>query len=141
MQIPDDVPGLRWLTIVMGLYALVWISLEGALWQVIVMGFGTTLVGIGHLWRRWLAGRRVPVGVWLGTTAVTGLLLGSGGGVLALVFMAVKTGLHAHGPEFTAGEIIWVWSRLPLWGLIGLLVGTAVGFLSAGISRDGHTTT
>ena len=135
MSVPTRFPGLKVATILLSAYAAVWIALEGALWQVMVMGIGVTLVAAGHLTQRYLGGHTFSVKVWVGLTAVFGLLIGISCAALTLAFMAVKTGLHAHGPEFTLVEISWVIQQLPLWGIIGLLVGTAVGLLSIGLSH------
>lgn len=80
-----------------------------------------------------LAGRSA-VGAWLGVlvTAVSGGLFGVGSALLTFVFMAVKTGLHAHGPEFTQAEIVWVWDVAPLWTAVWLLVGLGIGLIWAG---------
>ena len=62
-------------------------------------------------------------------TAVFGALLGLGSALFTLLFMAVKTGLHAHGPEFTAEEVNWVVQQIPLWTVVGLLGGLGLGLL------------
>jgi NhaP-type Na+/H+ or K+/H+ antiporter len=54
-----------------------------------------------------------------------------GSSLLTLVFMAIKTGLHAHGPEFTLQEIQWVSQQTPLWAAVGLLIGLGLGMLTA----------
>lgn len=135
MQIPNKLPGLRWPVIALSLYGVVWISLEGALWQVMVMGVGITAVSVLYLVQRLLGGRRLSVAGWLAITAVLGTATGAASVLMTLAFMAVKTGLHAHGPEFTPTEITWTLAQLPLWSIIGLLVGTAVGFLTAGLTK------
>ena len=43
--------------------------------------------------------------------------------------MAIKTGLHAHGPEFSGSELDWVLQQIPMWALVGLLGGLGLGFL------------
>lgn len=49
---------------------------------------------------------------------------------LALVFMALKTGLHAHPtPDYTPEQIVWVVSRAPAWALAGLLAGCSLVLL------------
>lgn len=120
---------LRGLTAVYTLYALIWISREGDLRRVVVMGVATTAVLLAHGWQRYghavLAGRQVM------KTAVVGVLFGAGSGLLTLILMAVKTGLHAHGPEFTVAEISWVVGQLPLWATVGLLAGLGLGLLWA----------
>lgn len=118
--------------IVWGVYAAVWISLEGELWRVVLMGVAATIVAAGFLWQKWLGGKVVRRGVGMLITAVSGLLIGSGSIVIVLIFMAVKSGLHAHGAEFSSAEIDWLFSQLPLWTAIGLLTGLGVGLIWIG---------
>lgn len=132
IKIPERVPGLKWLTVVWGVYGVLWIAPEGVLWQALLLGVGTTAVLILHLGQKYLGGRALAVGPWLGMTAVSGLCLGAGSGLLTLFFMAMKTGLHAHGPEFSLEEINWVMGRTPLWALVGLLSGLGLGLLAWG---------
>jgi hypothetical protein len=129
MEIGDRLPGLKVGLVLLGVYTAVWITLEGALWQAVVMGVGYTAVSLGYNWQKWLGGQVVDGWKWWGVTAVTGLLLGLGSGLLTLVFMAVKTGLHAHGPEFTPTEINWILQQTPIWTAAGLLAGLGRGLL------------
>jgi hypothetical protein len=131
MQIPAQIPGLKLLTVLTGIYAALWISLEGRVWRVVVMAVGVTAVSLLHLLQNKLGGRAVSLWQWLGITAVLGLCLGGGSGLLTLVFMAVKTGIHAHGPEFTLSQIQWVSQQTPLWVIVGLLTGIGLGMLTA----------
>ena len=96
------------------------------------MGTATAVLLVGHGWQRWLGGRRVGRGIGVLVTAVSGGVLGAGSGLLTFAFMAVKTGLHAHGPEFTQAEIAWVRGVLPLWTAVWLLIGLGVGLIWAG---------
>ena len=132
MHFPQRVPGLKLLLVVWGVYTAVWISLEGALWRVVIMGVVTTTVALAHLWQRFLGGKTMARGKGVLVTAVSGLVLGAGSSGLTLVFMAVKTGLHAHGPEFSAAEVAWIIGQLPLWTAVGLLVGLGLGLIWAG---------
>ncbi|WP_420629611.1 hypothetical protein [Candidatus Leptofilum sp.] len=132
MVFPKKIPGLRLLLVVWIMYSAVWISLEGALVQVIVMGTATAVLLVGYGWQQWLGGKIVGRGMGVVVTAVSGGMLGAGSALLTFVFMAVKTGLHAHGPEFTQAEITWVWNMLPLWTAVWLLVGLGAGLIWAG---------
>lgn len=136
MQIPQRLRGLKWLTILVAVYAAVWIALEGNLWRVTLLGMGLTAVALGHLVQRWLAGRWLSVGQWVMGTAVFGLLLGFGSAGLTLMLMAIKTGLHNHGPEFTLEEISWMLQQLPVWSAVGLLGGAGVGLLLLAAARS-----
>ena len=132
MKIPSIIPGYKTFITLFTLYAVIWISLEGALWQVLTMGIGTTLLLAADLAQRYLGGKTFSVAGFVGITAVTGLLVGIASTGSTLAFMAIKTGLHNHGPEFTRAEISWVILQLPLWGIVGLLIGTAIGLIYAG---------
>jgi len=131
MTTPITIPGLRLATVLLALYGTVWISLEGNLVQVVVLGTGVTAVSLLHLLQRYLGDRLLSMSVWLMTAAAAGLGFGVGSVLLTIFLMALKTGLHAHGPEFTAAEIAWVWEQLPLWTLVGLLAGSGFGLLAA----------
>jgi hypothetical protein len=130
MSVPARIPGKRWLTIIVGLYGLLWISLEGALWQVILLSAGLTVLGALYLVQRLLGGRLVPAGRWLLLCAGLLGVVGLSCALLALALMAVKTGLHGHGPEFTRSEIEWLVRQIPLWGTAGILAGTGLGLIS-----------
>jgi hypothetical protein len=134
MHLPDRVPGFKWLTILVSIYAVIWISLEGDLSQVLLLSAGVILLLAGVIVRRFLAGRTYSLLTWLGLCAGGGAILGLLFGILSLALMAIKTGLHGHGPEFTPDEITWVISQIPLWGLIGLLVGAGLAALAAGFN-------
>jgi hypothetical protein len=121
MILPLTIPILRPATVLLALYSAVWISLEGNLPQTLVLGIGVTAVSLLHLLQRTLCGRRLFLPSWLAMAAAAGLALGAGSGLLTLFLMALKTGLHAHGPEFTASEVAWLWRQLPLWSLAALL--------------------
>jgi hypothetical protein len=136
MQIPAKLPGLKILTIAWAVYGIVWISPEGVVWQAVVLAGLTTAVLLGHLAQKVVGGRLVDRGWWLVGTAVTGALFGLLTGWLTLFFMALKTGLHAHGPEFTPTEINWVVAQIPLWTAVGLLGGAGLGLVGMGVSGE-----
>lgn len=136
IQVRKQLSFVRWLTIVWAVYAVIWISLEGHLVQAILLGVGTTAVLVAHLAQRLLAGRRFSLARWFGITAVVGLGLGSGSVILTLLAMVFKTGLHAHGPEFSPAEIEWVISQFPLWSIVGFLLGVGFGLLFAARANE-----
>lgn len=131
MRLPKNFPGLKWAAILVGLYAAIWITLEGHVGRVIALALGITLVTAGYLGQRLFGGRTFSPAGWLFATGLSGLLIGLGVALLTLILMGLKSGLHAHGPEFSREEIEWVLSQLPLWSGVGLLAGLGLGVLSA----------
>ena len=127
---------LRWATAVVALYGVIWIAPEGDLVRVVLLGTGVTLVTVGHLAQRLphhdLTGPRRLL-----AAAALGLLVGAGVPLVTLALMALKTGLHAHGPEFTVAEISWVASRLPWWAAGGGLAGLGAALLLEGSGSRG----
>ena len=119
----------------LAIYAAAWIALEGSLLRVMVLAIGVTLVTLGYGLQRYVGGQELSLRVWLALAAGIGLAAGVGSGALAILFMALKSGLHAHGPEFTPAEVNWVASRLVGWAVGGVLGGAGVGLLLAGFKR------
>ena len=136
MRIPEKIAGLRPLTTLLAIYFVVWIVLEGNLSQTVVMGAGSSIIAAAHLWQRWGRGRVLPWVVWLLLMGGTGMVTGAAAVLATLTFMAVKTGLHAHGPEFTPTEITWVVNQLPLWVTISGLANLGLAFLLLGATQD-----
>jgi hypothetical protein len=131
MHIPSRVPGLRIATVLVGLYAVVWISLEGDLWRLLLLSAGLSLVAGGYAMQRFLGGRQLSKGRWLLASAGIGFLVALSAGLLALLLMAVKTGLHSHGPEFSAEQLDWLLRQIPIWAIAGALAGLGLGLLAA----------
>ena len=140
MQFPERMPGLKWLTIIIAVYGIIWISLEGALIQVLLFSAGLTILSAGYIVQKHMAGRKHSLGGWLILCAAIGCLAGLTFGLLALILMAVKTGLHGHGPEFSPVEVSWVAWQIPWWAASGLIAGAGLGLLAVGFAenRDRH---
>lgn len=137
MQIPGQSPGFKWLAFVWIAVAVAWSALEGDPRRVLFFGFLTALTGLAYLFQRVLCGRRFSVVRGLLIMGLWGLALGAGTVLMTIFLMAVKTGLHAHGAEFTLAEISAVWRYLPLWGVVGLIGGLGLGLLL--IARTSET--
>jgi len=135
MRIPPKLPGLKWLTVIVGLWAVVWISLEGSLWQIILLAVSLVLLAAGYLMQRLLGGRGLTQGRWLLFCGALGAAMGLASAVLALLLMAIKTGLHGHGPEFTAAEIEWIVGQIPLWTMTGIIAALGLGIMALAFQR------
>lgn len=135
MQIPARFPGLRLATLLLVAAAIIWIAPEGDLVSAVALSVALTLLLLTHTARRCLGGKTLSSGRWLAALSLFGLAAGLGTGLLALLLMAVKTGLHAHGPEFSAGEIAWVLHSTPAWAAAGVLGGAGLGLLALALAR------
>lgn len=138
MQIPERIPGLKWLKIGLAGYFVVWVALEGDLAQTVGLGVLSCVVAAAHLIERWGRGRIISRRIWLMSLAGVGSLIGVCSGLATLAFMAVKTGLHAHGPEFTSAEIARIWQMIPLWAIVGATVGLALASIFIGFQESGN---
>jgi hypothetical protein len=136
MEFPSTIRGLRMLALVSGIYGIIWITSEGQLYRAVIMAFLITSLGTGYLIQRFLSGRVLPAKGWILTMAGLGALFGVSVAILTLVFMAVKTGLHSHGPEFTQEEVSWTIRQIPLWGVAGLVGGLGLGLISASLKKN-----
>ncbi len=129
MRIPSSLPYLRAATLAFAAAALAWMSLEGTLWLDVALALAGLALALAHLLTRCLGGRMVAVGRFVAAAAAVGLVCGAALALLTLFLMTLKTGLHAHGPEYTPREIAWVWAQLPLWSGTGGLVGLGLSLL------------
>jgi hypothetical protein len=136
MSMPAEIPGRRLIAATLLLFAAVWIPLEGDMRLDFILSALILAAIIRTLVARYLAGRKLTLPQWLSLMMLTGLIAGGGLVLLTLFLMTLKTGLHAHGPEYTPAELAWVWSRLLLWSSLGLLAGLGLGLITAGIRRD-----
>lgn len=135
MELPKRLPGLRGATLLFALYSVVWIALEGSLIRAALLGSSASLLAWIYLLQRWLGGRTLSLPLWLALAAALGVLAGFSSAALTLVAMALKTGLHAHGPEFTAQQVDWVVAQIPWWTSSGLLAGLGLGLIAVVSSR------
>lgn len=129
VHFPEKIPYLRPFTILLGLAVFVWMALEGNLTYSLIMALWSVLVGWGHLLQRFLGGRTMRLWRFLLTMVATGLAGGLIANLAVLTFMAIKTGLHGHGPEFSDYEVIWVIGQMPLWLVVGTLLGLGLGLV------------
>ncbi|MBP6789247.1 MAG: hypothetical protein KA170_16775 [Candidatus Promineofilum sp.] len=136
MRVPSRVPYVRAATLLWGVYALVWLALEGDVGRDgLLAGWGLALLA---LWVavRLLGGRELGPGRVAALGAAAGLGWGAALGPAVLLLMAVKTGLHAHGPEYSAAQIAAVVGQWPFWAGAGVLAGAGVGLLALVLAGD-----
>lgn len=132
MKIPLTIPYFR---LVLGLtlaYGFLWMALEGELWRDLVLAAAVTLLVTGYAMTRISGGRTLSVRRFVIVAVAAGLVAGVALPLVTLFLMALKMGIHAHGPEYATREIVWVWRQLSLWSIVGGLVGLGLGLLVAG---------
>jgi len=136
MEIPERIPGLKVATLLLVLYAAAWIALEGSLERVLLLAVGIAGVTLGHGLQQ-MGGRTFSPAGWVAFAGFLGVALAVGSTVLVLLLMALKTGLHAHGPEFSTGEIGWVLAQFPWWTAGGVVGGLGMGLITLGVQGEG----
>jgi tetrahydromethanopterin S-methyltransferase subunit F len=136
MVFPRIVPGLKIATIVVALLGAIWLTLEGDILWSLLMALMVLAVSVGYLVQRFLGGRKFSLPQGLAIAAAIGLAAGLIFAPLVMVFMAIKTGLHGHGPEFTQEEIMWAFDRILLWAVIGLMTALGLALLYIGFGQQ-----
>lgn len=126
---------LAWPLIVTFLVIMVWMPFEGIFWY--VMSVGVLLTG---LWG-WVLHQRYKNAVLsrFGNSAavvvywaVTGGMAGLSAPAVILGLMVLKTGVHAHGAEYTPLEILWVAHQFGPWLMYGTIIGLGIGLITTG---------
>ena len=138
MEALEKVRPLKVGLIVLAICGLAWISLEGDPRWSSIMALITLLVGIGFLAKKMIRGRSINGIGWIVLLAGCGLVIGLLFGPVTLFYMALKTGLHGHGAEFTRADMSWFIDRILLWAISGLLAGAGLGFLTSAFKQEAN---
>ena len=118
---------LRFCGLLLGILVLVWLPFEerSVLGVLLIAGLLCTWGGIWLLFR---AGSYRKYGVvrYMQIGGLAGFLLVP----VAILLMAIKTGIHGHGtPDFSVEQMQAVLSRIPYFMFGGVLVGAGIGLL------------
>jgi hypothetical protein len=138
VELLEKVRPLKVGLILLAVCGLAWISLEGDPRWSSIMALITLLVGIGFLAKKLVRGRTVNGIRWIVLLAGCGLVIGLLFGPVTLFYMALKTGLHGHGAEFTRDEMLWFIDGILLWAISGLLAGAGLGFLTSTFRQEAN---
>ena len=124
---------LRFSGLLLGIITLVWLLVEESsnLGVLVIAGLVCTWGGI---WLLLKVDADAISKVWIH------LIIGGGAGLLlaplAILLMALKTGLHGHAtPDFTLFQMQLVLSRTPFFTLAGILLGAGGGLLRYAIDN------
>ena len=135
MLIPRRVPFWRPLVALVGVLAVLWMALEGSVGHDMALAAAALALVVPGGIARWFGGRSLSIQQTVALGAGAGLVFGAGVSLGTLFLMALKTGIHAHGPEYTAAEVAWVWQQAPLWAGAGALAGAGLALVVAGRAR------
>ena len=121
---PTNLPARRRMrlgAILLGVMILFWLSLEDRDERQAVF-LAVLLSTLGAVATRMRFSKRI-YGYWY---LLLGVVFGFLVPMLAVLLMVVKTGLHGHSvPDFTLAQISAVLRLIPVWSVVGLLVGGA----------------
>jgi hypothetical protein len=116
----------RLLSILLGIILFVWLSFEGqnVTW-VILFANAICMLGAGGILAR--SPRLIKNKSWL-VYPLAGSLGGAATTPIALLLMALRTGLHGHStPDYTSAQIIAVLISFPVWVGTGAVIGLGAG--------------
>jgi hypothetical protein len=123
---PEAGRQFRLLVILLGIILFVWLSFEGqnVTW-IILFANAISMLGTAVILARY--SRLTQNKSWL-VYPLAGLLGGAATTPIALLLMAIKTGLHGHsGPDYTSAQILAVLISFPVWVGAGALIGLGAG--------------
>ena len=128
MSSPTGTKGKFWLRIsglILGTGVLVWLPVEerSELGVLVISGAICTWSAVWLLIKPFLNEKQL---------IMRHILVGTGAGLilapLAILLMALKSGIHGHGmPDFTVSQMQDILSRIPYFVLSGFLVGVGSG--------------
>ena len=119
-----------WPIILTFLVIMGWMPYEGFLPRVLAVGIVITLFWAFTFFRQDILRSFGPTQ----RLAVFGAMAGLAAPAVILGLMVLKTGVHAHGPEFTPAEISWTVQQFFIWPFVGGLVGFGSSFLGQSLS-------
>lgn len=113
--------------LLLGIVVLVWLPVEESsqVGVLVIAGLVCTWGAIWLLLRIGYSGKH---------TLLRHIVIGGGAGLLlvplAILLMAIKTGIHGHGtPDYTLDQMQDLLSRMPFFALGGVLLGAGSGLL------------
>lgn len=105
---------------------LVWIPLEDQSVTSVTL-FAAAICMLATAWLLARSRRSPSSKSWL-AYPLAGLLGGLATAPLALLLMAIKTGLHGHPtPDYTAAQIGTILISVPIWAVAGVVIGLGAG--------------
>lgn len=113
---------------------LSWLPIEDAgEWFVIILAAAiSTWLGVRFLFKSALNKQRLVL-----THSITGLVAGLAVSLVAIILMAVKTGLHGHDePDFSPEQIVTVLNLTPFFGVSGMFMGLGSGIIRKEFDKD-----
>lgn len=117
---PSTPRQLRVAFILVGFAFFVWLPFEdqNLRWVLLLASLASILIVV------YLAIRVFPARLGNHYFPILGVIAGLLIPPLAVLLMALKTGLHGHlVPDFTRSQVISVLQRMPVWMVAGFLVG------------------
>jgi hypothetical protein len=117
-----------------GLLIFIWMTPEdNAVWPVVVLGAGVSVLVVVLALLGSLGGRDIPHRYLLPGAGALGVLAGLGATLATAGLMLFKNALHAHVfLDFPPLMMLAVLQRAPVWALVGGLCGLGLGLLVYG---------
>lgn len=116
---------LRFIGLLLGLGVMVWLPIEESNLGWVLLFSGAICSWFAALLLGKLISRGIGSVIWY-------MVVGAGAGLLlapmAILLMALKSGIHGHGlPDYSAIQMVSVISRMPYFLLSGILIGSGYG--------------
>lgn len=137
LRIPPSANRLRLITIVYGMVAFFWLSVEdNNTWVVTLFGLAlavllTTRTVFQHFSGKIIGSHYIFPGFFL-----VGMLMGLGTSIATIGLMFIKNALHSHlFPDYPLAHMLAILERAPIWGLAGGFLGLSLSFAWLALRR------
>jgi hypothetical protein len=123
---PGTTRQIRLLAILLGIILLAWVTLEDQSVTLVLL-FAAVICTLAAA--DWLASSsRLSTGKGWIAYPLAGLVSGFATAPIALLLMAIKTGLHGHTvPDYTPAQMSAVLTSFPIWAGAGAIIGLGAG--------------
>lgn len=131
MHIPRAPLWLRLCLTAACIVAFFWLSVEdNHVWPVVLLGSSLTLLGSLQWALSRYGGHTVTSGRGFLGLALFGGIVGAGSSLMTTLLMFFKTAWHSHlYPDYPVPMMTAMLSRMPVWGLAGVLLGLSLALV------------
>jgi multisubunit Na+/H+ antiporter MnhE subunit len=138
LKLPKPDYRARFLLLAYGLVLFIWMSLEdNGTFTVSLLGAGLATALILYQTLERIGGKELSMRFFIPLFVGIGALIGAASSFATIMLMFFKTAWHGHGfPDYPLELMRDMLFRLPIWAMVGGLIGLGLSFLYLSIRKQ-----